>query len=211
MKKIIFYSVLAVSLTGCGALERSFIDEMDRESEGFFQAGRDFPVVSGDSGEAFRSRDEVLKRTPASKRRKGLERETQSIKDELREKEALLNEEEMYNYGKVLKYLPLDPDKLYYLSLDGKEREDYIQSKKMEYAEDNGKSKDIVKKRSVHGDDIYLGMEKDEVLKIWGRPARVEIAGNPRNQNERWSFTEDGTVKQIYFEAGKVNGWALDL
>jgi len=203
--------ISGILMTSCAMLDRSFVDEMDRESDGFFMAGRDFPVVSGDSGEAYRSRDEIMKRTPASKRRKGQEKEAQSIKDELREKEAMMTEEEMYYYGKALKYLPSESDKLYFLSLSGKDREDYIESKRVEYAEDNGKSKDIVKKRSVHGTDLFLGMEKDEVLKAWGRPTRVEIAGNPKNQNERWSFMEDGTVKQIYFESGKVNGWALDL
>lgn len=69
----------------------------------------------------------------------------------------------------------------------------------------------LVTKRSVHGNDIFYGMGKNDVIRVWGKPGRVEIAGHPSYENERWSFFEGGEVKQVYFESGRVQGWALDL
>lgn len=191
--------------------DRSFIEEMNRESDPFLQAGRDFPVVSGDNGEAYRSRDEIKKRTPSSERSRKQIRETESIKQELEQKEADIPEELLERYSKDKKYLPTDSDKLYYLSLDAGERSAYIRIKRQDMADDLGKNQDFVQNRSIHGGELYLGMAKSQVVQVWGKPHKVEIAGNPKHQNERWSFIEDGNVKQIYFESGKVQGWALDL
>ena len=40
-----------------------------------------------------------------------------------------------------------------------------------------------------------------------GKPMRVEIAGNPRYENERWLYRMNGASKYIYFESGQVQGW----
>lgn len=191
--------------------DRSFIEEMNRESDPYLQAGRDFPVVSGDNGEAYRSREEIKKRTPSSERSRKQNLESDSIKQELQEKEANIPEELLEQYSKDKKYLPSDSDKLYYLSLASSDRSNYIKIKSEDMAADLGKNQDFVQKHSIHAGEVYLGMAKTEVLQLWGKPNRVEIAGNPKHQNERWSFIEDGNVKQIYFESGKVQGWALDL
>ncbi|RPJ74697.1 MAG: hypothetical protein EHM20_10185 [Alphaproteobacteria bacterium] len=191
--------------------DRSYIEEMNRESDPVFQAGKDFPVVGGDSGEAYRSRAEIKKRTPASDRSRKQSQEIESIKQELEQKEASIPEESLGQYSKDKKYLPTDSDKLYYLSLDTHERLNYIKIKRQDMADDLGKNQDFVQKRSIHGGEVYLGMAKPDVVQIWGKPTRIEIAGNPKHQNERWSFVEDGNVRQIYFENGKVQGWALDL
>jgi hypothetical protein len=174
-------------------------------------AGRDFRVVGGDSGSAFRTRDEIAKRTPASDRKKKSTIEEKSLKDELLQKEGMLSENEMADYTRDSKYLPSESDKLYYLSLSNSEKAIYIGTKKQEYIDDFGNGKDLAKNRSVHAAEIKAGMSKDEVVKLWGRPAKIQIAGNPKFQNELWHFNEDGTVKNVYFEDGKVNGWALDL
>jgi hypothetical protein len=50
-------------------------------------------------------------------------------------------------------------------------------------------------------------MSKTQVLQSWGEPARVDIAGNPSNENERWLYSMNGASKYIYFEAGEVQGW----
>lgn len=205
---------MAAFLTSCSEFlpDRSYIEEMNRESDPFLQAGRDFPVVSGDSGEAYRSREEIRKRTPASERSRKQNQETISIKQELEQKEAEIPEEMLEQYSKDKKFLPTDSDKLYYLSLGASDRPNYIKIKRDDLAEDlGGKNQDFVQRRSVHAAELYLGMAKAQVVSAWGRPTRIEIAGNPKNQNERWSFIEDGNVKQIYFENGKVQGWALDL
>ena len=81
----------------------------------------------------------------------------------------------------------------------------------MDLEEELDQRRNMVQRRSIHGSELFLGMDKKEVVEVWGKPARVEIAGNPKNQNERWSFVEDGNVRQVYFEGGRVQGWALDL
>lgn len=212
MKFNLILSILAIFLlSGCAALERSFIEEMERDSDGYLVAGRDFPVVNGDSGEAFRSREEIARRTPASLRSKQKLKEELSLKEELNQKVEAMEENELASYTQDIKYLPSDSDKLYYLSLTGEERLSYMQTKKQEYIDDRGIAKDIVKQHSIRNAEIFLGMSKDEVMTLWGRPTKIQFAGNPKYQNELWYFNEDGSYKQVFFEGGKVNGWALDL
>lgn len=209
----VFIFTSLVMLTSCSGFlpDRSYIEEMNRESDPYLVPGKDFPVTSGDSGNAYRSQDEIKKRTPASARGAQKTKEEESLKLELAQKEADIPEELLGEYAKDKKYLPSDSDKLYYLSLSASERPGYINSKKQDMQADLGKSQDFIQKHSIHSSDLYLGMEKSQVVELWGKPSRVEIAGNPKNQNERWSFLEDGSLKQIYFENGKVQGWALDL
>lgn len=211
--KLLLILSSAIFLSGCAEFlpDRSFIEEMNRESDPFWQAGRDFPIVGGDTGEAYRSRSEVKKRTPSSERSRKQNQEILSIKQELDEKEAEIPDHLLEQYSKDKKYLPTDSDKLYYLSLAVNERANYVRIKRDDMAEDLGKNQDFVQKRSIHGKEVYLGMPKTQVVQAWGKPTRIEIAGNPKHQNERWTFLEDGSVKQIYFEDGKVQGWALDL
>ncbi|MGZ3790314.1 MAG: hypothetical protein ACXVLQ_17405 [Bacteriovorax sp.] len=215
-KKIVKGTILGASLmlaTSCSSFlpDRSFIEEMNRDSDPYLVAGKDFPTVSGDTGQAYRSRDEIKKRTPASERNRQKEKEQLSLKQELEQKEASIPEEHLEQYTKDKKYLSTDSDKLYYLSLSLDERPSYIDIKKQDMQADQGKEQDFVQNHSIHSRELYLGMDKSQVVQMWGKPSRVEIAGNPSNQNERWSFVEDGNVKQIYFESGKVQGWALDL
>jgi hypothetical protein len=210
----LFLLVSTITLTSsCSLLlpDRTFVEQMETEEDGFYSPGRDFPVVSGDTGEVRRSQTELTRRTPASARASRLNIETASLSEELMHKEEGLSEDELSKYGYDKKFLQTDSDKLYYLSLAPYERKTYIDSKKSDLKEDMEGAKDLVQKHSIHSAEIYVGMDKSEVMEVWGKPARVEIAGNPKNQNERWSFREDGNVKQVYFEGGKVHGWALDL
>ncbi len=208
---LIISTLILFLLSGCAALERSFIEEMERESDGYLVAGRDFPVVGGDTGEAFRSKEEIARRTPASIRKKAKDKEEVSLREELSQKVEQMDEPELATYTQDIKYLPLDSDKLYYLSLGSEERMQYIQTKKQEYFDDQGVAKDIVQQHSIRSSEIYIGMGKDEVMHLWGKPTKVQFAGNPKYQNELWYFNEDGSYKQVFFEGGKVNGWALDL
>jgi hypothetical protein len=204
---------LIFGLTACGGIQRSFVDQMERESDGYVVPGKDFPVMGGDTGEAYRSRDEINARTPASERSSTRSKNAASIRSELAAKEeALQNEEELDQYRKDQRFLRTDSDKLYYLSLQGEDRSLYMKTKREDALDDKSDGQqDLARKHSVHSAAIYLGMPKEEVLQIWGRPLKIDIAGNPKNQNERWSFLEDGNMKQVYFESGKVQGWALDL
>ena len=182
---------------------------MNKES--IFSPGRDFPVMSGDTGEMRISKEELMGRTPTNERSRLLNKETASIEQELSSKEELLNDQEKLVYGLDKKFLQTSSDKLYYLSLDAYERSSYISTKKGELKDDMERGRNMVQNRSIHSAELFLGMNKNEVIQIWGKPARIEVAGNPVNQNERWSFKEDGNVRQVYFEGGKVHGWALDL
>lgn len=219
MKKIFNLSCLMLSifiLQGCAALleERSYINEMDRDSDGFFVAGRDFPVMNGDSGEAFRSREEIKKRTPASKRSKALDDEKLSLENELRKKLADQDEEVLKNYNRDSQYLESDSERLYYLSMNGEERTNYINTKIQDMSDEEAfkqNSREFMKRRSVRSQEIAEGMTKDDVINLWGKPTKIEVAGHPKFENERWSFAEGGQVKRIYFEAGKVQGWSLDF
>jgi len=215
MKNMAFKAILlvgTVALTSSCALmlpDRSFIDEMERES--MYTPGRDFPVVSGDTGDVRIGREELMSRTPSSERAIRLNKEAVSIEQELIQKEDVMTEEEKEKYAMDKKFLQTNSDKLYYLSLDSFDRSSYISTKKADLKDDMERGKNMVQKRSIHSGELFLGMDKNEVMEMWGKPARVEIAGNPANQNERWSFREDGNIRQVYFEGGKVQGWALDL
>ncbi len=69
--------------------------------------------------------------------------------------------------------------------------------------------------QAIDEGDVSLGMSKDAVLKSWGDPEAIEVAGNPDYGNERWVYTHyegstEGYQKQertLYFERGKVVGW----
>lgn len=212
LKSAIFI-ILMIVTSACSLMlpDRSFIEEMERENEAFYSPGIDFPVVSGDTGETKRNKEEILARTPASRRSKYIQDSMASLGSELREKEAELSDGESERYRKNKSLLSTDSDKIYYLNLTPSERTSYIQAKKEDLEDEVLQKKDLFKKRSIHSSELFLGMLKSEVVNLWGKPSRVEIAGNPKNQNERWSFVEDGNVKQVYFEDGKVQGWALDL
>lgn len=54
---------------------------------------------------------------------------------------------------------------------------------------------------------VGMGMTKEEVMDQLGRPTKVEVAGNPENENERWGYLANGAMKYIYFESGYVEGW----
>ncbi len=70
-------------------------------------------------------------------------------------------------------------------------------------------------RQAIDEGDIALGMSKEGVLKSWGDPENVEVAGNPDYGSERWLYThfepsQEGYQTQqrmIYFERGKVVGW----
>ncbi len=217
MKTTAFKALLLASLvtatSSCSLMlpDRSFINEMENSDDAISVPGVDFPVVSGDTGDMRRTHEQLRARTPASEREKRLRSESGSIEMELNEKESRLEEEELEIYSRNKKFLQSDSDKLYYLSLSPYDREAYIDTKKTDLKDDLDQKRNMVARHSIHSSELFLGMAKSDVVEIWGKPARVEIAGNPSNQNERWSFVEDGNVKQVYFEGGKVQGWALDL
>ena len=199
-------------------LNRTYIDEMEHETDGFFVAGQDFPVVAGDNGFEGRTSEEINQRTPASLRTAKQRTQFRSVRDELTSRVNNLNEHEMEEYRIALEFLPTDSDKIYFLNLPRYERIEYLMARgyspeiSKKYLKDKSEAKGMsfFESRAVKAKDIVMGMSKNGIVETWGKPSRVDVAGNPMNENERWSYYESGKVRQVFFEKGKVEGWSIE-
>ncbi len=206
----------SLQLIGCAELleNRSFIDQMDYQTENVFVPGQDFDYVSGDSGTPHRTKKEIAMRTPASDFENTTREESSSLYRELSYKERKLTMREREVYNEVIPYLETTSEKIYFLSLTPNQRRDYLDSRRIDYSGSTsnsygGGSRRLASLEPIYRNALQLGMTKNQVEGVWGRPARVEVAGNPQNENERWSFYENGQVKFVYFERGSVQGWNL--
>jgi hypothetical protein len=205
-------AVLSLNLSCTQFLgHRSFIDEMDKDTDGLFVPGDDFNVLPGDKGKAYRTDTEISGRTPANLRtRDGVARH-RALRRELEQKERSLTDIEYSEYMADVPFLKDQSEKVYYLNLPYPERGSYMASRKNGSEEGYRKAGlSFYESRSIRGQEIHVGMSKNDVTSLWGRPSRVDVAGNPSRQNERWSFYNNGGVKQIFFEGGVVQGWALE-
>lgn len=212
-KFTILLTMLVIS-TSCAQLlsKRSFIDEMDHETDSFWVAGRDFEHASGDTGSAYRTREEVMQRTPLDGATKEEVERMRSVQSELTRKVNGLTEDQYSKYQSVRSYLKTDTEKIYYLGLSEYERDDYVQSKMFSVYRENIRrpSSHNFGYKTAKSPKVDVGMKKNDVMRSWGRPAKIDIAGDPKYGNERWSFYDNGQMKQVYFENGKVSGWVLD-
>lgn len=197
---------------GCSILDsRTFKEQMNDNTDGFFIPGKRFPMAVGDKGKAYRSAADIKRRTPLSRSERKNMVWQRSLEDELYKKERALGPKEYQDYRESLLYLNHISEKIYYLNLSARERGKYIESKRFKEHKHREKSSGIslLKMREFGRDEIRPGMDKKTVLKKWGRPVRVDIAGDPARQNERWSFYYGGQWRQIYFEGGLVQGWRI--
>jgi hypothetical protein len=186
---------------------RSFLTEMDHDDSSSFDAGSDFPIMIGDTGRTWRNEKEVIERTPASKYELLERKEERSLMAELHDVERTQSEHAQQLYELHKSKFGTVSEKIYFLKLSHSEREQYLQSRGFI---DSSASRPIGTSERMHvlgRTEIFPGMSKDDVQGKWGRPLRVEIAGNPRYENERWAYSYNGATKYIYFEAGKVEGW----
>lgn len=194
---------LFIFLVSCGHMPagRSYLSEMSREDGTFLEPYRDFPVVVGDTGSWGYSEEVRRMRTPASEEELEEYNLGQSLKWELGELEAKQSEEALSVYQKYVHHFKTISEKIYYLRLPYHERYSYLEARGIV----------APKAFSWHlptsESEINLGMSKTEIISRLGQPQRVEIAGNPRFENERWLYAEQGSPKYIYFESGKVGGW----
>lgn len=211
----IFFLTAAPFVSGCAQFleHRSFVDEMERE-DSFFVAGRDFRTVPGDSGEIRRNRQDIMARTPASYRSKE-EYETQkSLEQELQRRENGLSEHERIVYQQAKSVLSTASERIYYLNLPRHERQDYLQMRMAKagpyaYAEKERRPLSLLEQRDVSAPALQVGMDKNRVIDMMGRPSQVDVAGDPRFENERWVYQHDGPPSYIYFEDGQVHGWTF--
>lgn len=200
--------ILALFSTACAELYtgRSYLSEMEQGDSTFFEAESDFPVVAGDSGRNWRSDKEISARTPASEEDILERRGQRSLKDELRHLENTQSENALGQYLKYKHKFGNISEKIYFLKLPYSERKDYLADRG--FLEDQLPTRTAYERMSPkRKSDIILGMSKEDVMFNWGKPVRVEIAGNPSYENERWAYTYNGATKYIYFEGGLVEGW----
>jgi hypothetical protein len=231
MQNVAILLLMTGVLVSCSSIlpSRSYSDIMEETEEPFWKPGNDFPIVAGDSGKVGLSMDELQERSPENPKAAFYRTEEQYAARELRYLESTLTEERLKDYQQVDSLLGTTERKLYYLKLSDEEKESYIgvlrngtygtsggrfpASKTMatdypsfEEQRDTFKSHLIDAVKSYRG-DVYLGMKKEEVLDQWGQPDMVEVAGNPKFENERWTFRSKQGVSILFFESGKVRGW----
>ena len=82
------------------------------------------------------------------------------------------------------------------------EREGYLSARGI-----SGDAAPVVSRSIASQGILNLGMTKSDVQASWGEPIRVDFAGNPQLENERWVYHANGAAKYIYFESGRVGGW----
>lgn len=201
------------------APNRTFVDEMENDSDGLFVPGRDFAVVPGDTGKAYRSRTELYDRTPASSSKKQSYLKEIALQNELRRLEGLETEDSYAYYAKYKDKFSSDSERIYFLKLRSPEaRVSYLQSKwpdvDVAAADSVGSGRfagmTSEEKEAIRQRELLVGMSQTSVEQSWGRPARIDVAGNPKFKNERWSYYENGRLRQVFFESGKVQGWSFE-
>jgi hypothetical protein len=195
---------LLMNLYSCGQLtSRSYLSEMDQEDAGFYSPG-DFPIMAGDTGRTFETQEERRRRTPSSEADIQHSRTRDFLKHELRTLESRQSDEAMKEYQQYKPKLKTESERIYFLKLSDNDRQDYLESRgwlkaRVPY--------DLEEHYGLRPEVVTMGMSKAEVMKVFGKPSRVEIAGNPSFENERWLYSVNGASKYVYFESGRVEGW----
>lgn len=204
---LIMISFATISLSGCSLFmaNRTFVDEMDKDTDGLFVPGQDFPTVQGDKGKAYRSRKDILERTPSDGKQKELYAQELSLINELERLEDSLPEREYHHYMNYKNNFRNISEKIYFLRLSSiEERDQYLRGKNLISANNNQSWQENL---AIRSQEVYVGMSKEAVTRSWGRPLRIDVAGNPQHENERWTFYQNGQTYYVFFESGQVKGW----
>jgi hypothetical protein len=184
---------------------RSYLSEMENEDSSFYNPNEDFPIVAGDTGRDWMSEGERKRRTPASEDDLAEDRMKRALRSELSSLESMQAEEDQEFYETHKEKLGSMSQRIYFLKLLPNERQEYLSSRGI--TKSSRTQTAFEKMSSNRTNDVVLGMQKNDVLASLGKPLRVEVAGNPRNENERWLYKLNGASKFIYFESGEVLGW----
>ncbi len=202
--KLIFVILSLIIFTSCAFVpQRSYLAEMEHDDSTFFEARRDFNVIPGDEGISWRTDDVWKARTPADESQLKSEREQRVMENQLRKLEVAQSEGAQKHYEQIKSHLPTTSERIYFLSLRGRvEREEYLSARGI-----NADAAPQVNRSIASQGILNLGMSKNDVQSSWGEPVRVEFAGNPQLENEKWVYQANGAAKYIYFESGRVGGW----
>lgn len=198
-------------LSACAELPggRTFLSEMDHDDSSFYRPDEDFPVVAGDAPMKGMSMDEYRKtRMPRSEEDKSVDRETQVLRAELKALEGAQSEDELEFYQQHKKKFANTSERIYFLKLPRGERRGYLEERG--FVDSPRRAPASVASASVFSNrrlEVGIGMTKNDVMASLGKPERIEFAGNPSNENERWMYQYKGSSKYIYFESGTVQGW----
>ncbi len=208
MSRALLLSLL-LTATGCTQFHtgRSFLTAMENDDSRFFNPTDDFPVVTGDTGRFWNTENEQKRRTPASDEDVAQSRSQRLLNQELRNLESSESEEGVNFYESHRHQLQTTSEKIFFLKLPPHERRDYLMSRGFIAEPKSHVLSQPERMFGIRKQDIQLGMSKSDVAASWGKPVRVEVAGNPQNENERWLYKMNGASKYIYFEAGQVQGW----
>jgi hypothetical protein len=167
--------------------------------------------VAGDSGLGYRTRQEIAARTPYTPKELESLGESSLLERELKRKEMLLSAEDRTQYREATPYLDTLSEKIYFLNLSWSERNEYLDTRqtRMERPRQSRgiASISVQEHEPVTGRGLFIGMSKNSVMEKWGRPLRVDVAGNPSLENERWAFEGTDSTHYVFFESGSVQGW----
>ncbi len=228
--------IFLVFLSSCaGVLSRRSVIHDTRYISDYFVPGEDFEVIPGDKGFYKDSPINNLRKNQLAGKSMEQRSEYNALVKELRDKENKLTSSEYRYYSSVRPHLETVSEKIYYLNLSAYDKQNYISAKKTGqlklmpgYAATYRGSNKLADKKnrkisssrptfpinvadsSRENLNIGLGMTKEDIYRRWGRPNSIDIAGDPRYQNERWSFYRNGKVQQVFFYGGYVEGWKLD-
>jgi hypothetical protein len=185
---------------------RDYLSEMEHDDSSFFQPREDFQVVAGDEGKDWETSSERRQRTPASESDIQDDLGRRSLNQELKHLEGKLSESSMEFYETYKQRLTTTSEKIYFLKLSHYDRKDYLASRGF-LKEEKRTMRPREQMYSHRQSQVITGMSKSAVMSNFGQPNRVEVAGNPSFENERWLYSVNGATKYIYFESGRVQGW----
>lgn len=202
--KNLVFLILLMGLTSCSQFmtHRDYVAEMERDDSSFFNPRVDFPVVAGDTGRDWESTSDRKNRTPASVDEIQDNESRRFLTQELRKLEGQQSDNALEQYEKNKHHFKTTSEKIYFLKLSQFERKDYLASRG--FIKEESSPRQIF---AMRDSNVASGMSKSQVMENWGQPNRVEVAGNPSYENERWLYSVNGATKYIYFESGVVRGW----
>jgi len=208
-KKSFLFTISLLFMTqSCSQMmpHRDYLSEMDQDDSSYYQPHKDFPVMAGDTGKVWESKAERRRRTPASASEMQERRSQTYLQDELRQLEGRQSEGQFELYEKYRQQLGSVSERIYFLKLPVYERKEYLLSRGLIKTEPRTYLQ-TEQQLAQRNNSVSLGMSKNEVMNSIGEPQRIEVAGNPSYENERWVYGRNGASKYIYFESGRVEGW----